>query len=242
MALTYTWAEAINFAQKMAKGANIGSVDELVADQVSSRVWRAKPWFASIQNIAAGTLPLVDGQQDYSSPTNTMRLLKARLVRTDTTPDENIELDVHSDVDVDLVKASPYAIRIIAHQPSVGGLRLEKAVEVASGTTWEIQGSYQIHPTKITATSQGLWFHDEYFDVAWSGCLYWIYKLADDSRAGSAVTDHTGRTTYNGALGEWMAAIEAMWRDEEVQGNETYFPSTSMGTVRQYDSRGIFGG
>ena len=243
MALTRSWQEASDLASKLTKGLNISSVDETIADMVSSEVWNKYPWFLSVQNIPNSFIALVNDQQDYSAPNNIMRLLDARLVRTDSTPDQHIELDVQQSLAVDLVTRSPYAIRAVAHQPETGGLRLEAAVQVASGTTWEIRGTYQTHASKVTSLASGLWFHDEHFMVAVEGMLYWMYRLADDSRAGSAVIDkQSGRVTYSGQLAVFHSAIDKMWAAEELQGTESITPEVSLGaSSRGYDVRGIFG-
>ena len=242
MALTYDWQRAADMASKLCKGLNISSIDETVADMVSSEAWSKYPWFMSQQNIASGILPCVDGQQDYSAPVNIFRLLDARLVRTDTTPDDHRDLDVQQFLSVDLVSRSPYSIRCIAHQSETGGLRLESAVQISSGATWEIQGTYQTHPSKVTSLASGLWFHDEHFMVAVEGMLYWMYRLGDDSRAGSAVIDpKSGRTNYSGQLAVFHSAIDKMWAAEELQGTESIVPETPLGvSASSHDMRGIF--
>lgn len=241
MALTRQWSEAVALASKLSKGLNVASIDETICDLVSSEAFRKYPWFLSQQNIAPGILPLVNTQQDYSAPVNIYRLLTARLVRTDVSPDEHRELDVEQSLDVDLVSRSPYSIRAIAHQPETGGLRLESAVQITSGTVWEIQGTYQIHHQKVTSLGGGLWFHDEHFMVAVEGVLYWMYRLADDSRAGSAVIDpKSGRTNYSGQLAVFHSEIDKMWAGEELQGVESYVPEDPLGVGCDFYSEGPF--
>lgn len=243
MALTRAWSEAVGVASKLTKGLNIASIDETICDMVSSEVWAEKPWFQSIQNIGTGTLLLVDGQQDYSAPNNILRLMNARITRTDTTPEQDITLDIQEALEVDAIARSPFGIRCISHEAEAGGLRLESAVQVASGTSWEIRGSYQIHPIKVASLGLGLWFHDEHFMVAVEGILYWMYRLADDSRAGTAMADPvTRRVSYSGQLAVFHSRIDQMWATEELQGTENWSPEISIGAgVNHFDGRGIFG-
>src|SRR4029078_12567167 len=83
------------------------------ADLVSSKIWTAYPWKETKTYIKGTTpplIPLVNNQQDYSTPFNIYLLTKGSLVRTDTTPEEHVELEVVQETDVDMIARSPYAI------------------------------------------------------------------------------------------------------------------------------------
>jgi hypothetical protein len=123
LAYTYSCQSGIDFASKLIKGVPLTSIDETICDMVSSEMWCFAPWFETMTNIPpdSGTLPgitLVDGQQDYNPPPNMLRLIDARIVRTDTTPDEHWEIDVRGHIPVDLVSRSYTAISIVSHERS----------------------------------------------------------------------------------------------------------------------------
>lgn len=236
---TYLWSDAINTVKRLCKSIPVPEGDQIKYSQiVSSKMWTAYPWKESKTTIAAGLLPLVDGHQDYSTPANFYLLTKGSIIRTDTTPNQTRELDVVQESDVDLVSRSPYAIQSIASQAGVGQLRLESAVQISTGTTWEIRGEFQNNPDKIDSLSKPLWTHDHYFDASVAGLLYYFYKQADDARAGNIVMDQdSGKIRYTGQLGEWMAWIQLMKSAEDRGGTDGIFPGEPMGTGR--DSSGL---
>lgn len=229
-------------ARNQAKKIPISAPDQLkYCDIVSSKVWTYYPWFRSKTTIAPGLIPLVDLIQDYSSPPNLYRLTKGSLVRTDTTPDEHRELDVMQELDVDMIARTPYAIRAISMQAAVGQLRLESAVTVPSGTTWEIRGEYQINPNKVTALTDPMWMDDQYFDIAVAGILYWLYKQSDDPRAGTAAMSPNGQIQYSGQLAEFWAFVNIMKASEDLSGIDGVFPGEPMGVGRDSTGLNIFG-
>lgn len=234
-----TWSEAISFAGKMAKNLPTSSIDAEICNLVSGAAWRKYPWRrlgSTLTNIAGGAIPLVDGTQDYSVPSNLYRLLSAYINRTDTTPDVARDIDVADDLAVDLVKRSYTAIRCCAHQAGFGVLRLESAVSVPTGTTLELGGIYQAQPTQVTSTAQTIWMLDSGFDIPVAGILYWVYKLADDPRAGGIQTVEHGKAVYTGQLAEFHNLLDLAWAQEELSGTNQYFPDSPMGSGR--DSSG----
>ena len=242
MGFTYKVSDAVNLVGTLAKGVPLTALNVQVADAVSSEMFTAFPWQWNIATIAAGTIPLVDGVQDYAPPTQIYRMLRARIVRTDVIPNEYRDIDVEDELVPDLRPLSYTAIRVMSHErEGVGLLRLESAVQVPSGTTLEIQGEYQLMPPKITAMSQGWWFPDQYLQVAVEGLLYWVYKLADDSRAGSVATDSEGRVSYTGQYGAFQAAIHKMKEAEDYGTDEQMFPESPLGEGRYRGGLSIYG-
>jgi hypothetical protein len=225
----YVWSDLITDAVKYKKGIPTSSIDAITCDKVSAIMWNKYPWYDAKSNIPAASIPLVTGTQDYNAPTLILRLLKLSVVRTDTTPDQPNEIVVSGDLPVDLVNRSPYAIRCGSLQAAVGSIRLESSVQVPTGTTWEIQGEYQLRHTKITATSQQVWFKDEFIDTACEGLLYFFYKLADDPRAGRLEKVENGRAIYSGQLAAFHAGIDAMYAVEDYGGIQNLFPDEPMG-------------
>lgn len=237
MAYTYTWGDYITLARKLYHDIPITALDAQVCDMVSSRIWNAYPWQERIQNIPSPGELLVDGTQDYNAPVAIHKLLRARITRTDTTPDYSYPLDVTEHLEPELRKMSHTAIRMISHEPDLGQLRLDAAVQVTSPTVLRLNGEYEIQHTKVAATTQGAWFKDQHQEVGVKGLAYWGYRLGDDPRAGTTQTDGEGRVTYTGMLGEWMAAIEEMRKVEDYGALPQLFPDDTIGS---YAQRGWF--
>jgi hypothetical protein len=242
VAFTYKWQELIGLVSKLVKGVPVDWL--MYCDLVSSDMYTSFPWRDALQNIAAGQIPLVDGVQDYSVPTNIYRLTKASIARTDQQPEYNRELNVETDLDVDLVPRGYPSIRACSLQAGVGQLRLDSAVQVPTGILLELRGEYQISSPKVSSLTDTLWFQDHYSYVAIKGLLYWGYLMTNDSRAGTTATDDNGNARYSGQLAEYKAALATMREREQWGAGETYYPSESMGADR-YGSGSfpnIFGG
>lgn len=235
MAKTYQWSDFITLARtKFAKGVPADSAMQAqLCDMVSSRMWSYRPWFDAQTTIAAGAIPLVDAQQDYASvPANFYRPLAFSLVRTDTSPYQHLEIGVKGTLTIDMVKRSPYAIRSASYEPAYGVMRLESAPVVASGTTWELRGVYQRLHSKVTSTSSLAWFDDQYQQVALDGLLYFLYKLADDPRAGTATKQEDGKAVYSGQLADFMDGLDNMAKNEDLGSVDAIFPDVAMGAGR----------
>lgn len=231
MAFTYRWQDLTSQIDRLIKGVPMNNW-ALYCDMISSDMFTSYPWRDSLDNIAEGQIPLVDGQQDYDVPRNIYRLTKASIVRTDQTPISSWELNVQTDLDEDTSVRGYPSIRMCSLQSGAGLLRLESAVQIPSGETLELRGEFQINSPKIHALTDWLWFQDHYAQVAFAGLLYWGYKMSDDSRAGTAATNGKGDTNYSGQLAEYKAALRRMRTDEEYGPTESYYPSESMGADR----------
>jgi hypothetical protein len=231
VAFTYKWSDVVNMAKPFVKNIPLatGNTDIMACDFVSSRIASAVPWAPLTQTMAP--VSLVDGTQDYDVPINVFRLLQVRLTNTGVTPNQSIELNIQHSLAPDLTPRSWQAIRAVSLEPGVGQLRLESAVQVPSGATYQIDGEYQINQTKITALSQDLWFSDSYVHVAMSGLLYYFYKMAGMAEAGILQADQTsGRSSGTGQLGEFIAGIWEMRRVEMGDYGEQMHPSESLGS------------
>lgn len=236
MAYTRSWADLINVVKVLAK--NVGGLDKIKAemcDFVSNEMYISYPWKDTITTIAAATLPLVDGQQDYSSPINIYRLTRATIFRTDVTPIQTFELDIADDVPVDLTPKSHMAIRSCSQQQATGTLRLETAVNVPSGISLDLRGEYQLNPIKVVDIAQDMWFKDQYAQVAAQGLIYWAYKLSDDARAGTSQTMN-GRMVYTGQLADFMGALERMKQAEDWGASNSLFPEDTFGKGRNQNN------
>lgn len=242
MAFTYAWSDAITLVNKMVKGIPTSSVDAFVCNQVSNEMYGYWPWQWTVTSFGGNSVPLADGVQDYTVPANIYRLLRARILRTDVTPNTNTDLTVRQTLPPDLVPRSYTAISAISLEEGIGQFRLESAVSVTGSMALEINGEFQINPTKVTSTSQQLWFPDEYMPVACEGLLYWNYKLADDPRAGGRSMNSEGKMVFSGQYGAFMAALQEMARAEDYPATESVFPDDCIGIGRQWGgSINLFG-
>ena len=226
---SYRWQDLITLVSKQVKNVPTQSVDALQCDLVSTQIAGRLPWKMQITSFADGMFPLLDGQQDYSPPPNIWRLVDASLRSTSTTPNDDVTLAVRDSLPVDLAARSPYAITSIALEADSGQLRLSQAPRIPAGQTWELRGSYQINPIKVSSTSQYLWFDDRYVYVAVEGLTYWYYKLADDPRAGTQ-------------LAQFTTVIKEMALAEDIGGDMQAMPDDPLGLPsRSYGWYGIYG-
>jgi hypothetical protein len=245
VASSHTWQQLFDLARKrFAKGVPLNDSSEqlLITNLVSGEIWRSFPWRISLDDIPSGSTALVDGTQDYDPPTNIFRLTKASIVRTDVTPNDHRELNVAGDLSVDLRKRSPYQIQAVSHQPAAGKIRLDSAVQIASGTTWELRGEFQTNHAAITTLATAVWFDDQFSEVALEGYLYHFYKLADDPRAGGIVKVEHGKAQFSGQYAAFRAQIDMMAAAEEYGGEHTLAPADgSIGSDAGISIPGLYG-
>src|SRR5438105_3098705 len=100
MGFTYKWSDAISLVNKLIKGTPTSTIDAQVCDMVSSEMYAFRPWSWSVTSGVLCTP--TDGNQDFSPAASIYRLLRARMVRTDTTPNQTLELDVRKTLAPDL--------------------------------------------------------------------------------------------------------------------------------------------
>jgi hypothetical protein len=243
MAYTYAWNDLISVGSTYGKGIPLAKVNAQICDFVSQDMYQEYPWKQTITNTANGTIPLIDSQQDYPcSAPNIMRPLKASICRTDVLPNENRDLSIVRDLSVDMYPRSYNAISQVSLQQANGLFRLNSAVNMPQGIQVELRVDYQIDPIKVTSLSQIIWFDDRFAVVALEGLLYWVYKLADDSRAGSATTDaYTRITGYTGQLGTFKVALGRMKSSEDFGFTDSVFPSEALGVPRDQNGLQICG-
>lgn len=221
----------------MTRNIPSASLDVRHCDFVSSAMAAAAPnlWRPMTTTIGNGTLPLVNGAQDYSVPPNIYKLGNdMRITRTDTSPIQDVNLTVLDTIPSNMIPVTPYSIRNCSHEQGIGQIRLECAVYIATGQTWEIRGQYQLNPTKVTNVVHGCWFDDKYANVAVEGLKYWLFQLAGDTRAGTAVSEGKGRASnYSGQLGIFHGLLRGMMTAEDTQAGELrIFPAEPLSEGR----------
>lgn len=240
MPFTYKWSDAITLINKLIKGTPTSSIDAAVCDRISGKMYAYWPWSWT---LTTGTVCTpTDGNQDFSPAAGIYRLIRARMVRTDTTPDQYSELDVRKTLAPDLVPRSYTSINAVSYEEAVGLVRLSSAVQIPSGTTLQIQGEWQVNPVKISATSALMWFPDHYVHVAEAGLLAWYYQLNDDPRAGQEIILPTGEPSGTGQWGTFYSALKGMARAEDYPATDMVFPDDGLGIGRSYmGTLNIFG-
>lgn len=233
----------INVGSAYGKGIPLAKVNAQVCDFVSQDMYVEYPWKQTITNTAKGIIPLIDATQDYPcAAPNILRPLKAWLTRTDTIPATIRDLTIVRDLSPNLYPKSYNSITQVSLQQSIGLFRLDSAVNLPTGIQIELNLDYQIDPIKVTDLTQIIWFQDHFAVCALEGLLYWVYKLADDSRAGAAATDAYNRVTgYSGQLGTYKAALGRMKSAEDYGFTDSVFPSEPMGMGRDQNGLQIYG-
>lgn len=228
MPSTYTVANAVTYTQAICVGIPVSTIQIAAADMVHSIMWNAYPWRWALK--AMTPIALVDGTQDYTfAPTDYFRIVTARLVQTDTTPDVYDELTIVRNLAPDLTKAGFRAgLNQISNNAALSKLRLNQAAAVSTGNTFEIQGEYQYQPTKITVTSATFPFPDQHFKVFCDGLLWQFYMLSKDDRAGTAQFT-SGAAVYTGQMGVFYDGLLTMREAEDWGAGDNIFPSEAIG-------------
>lgn len=220
--------------QALVHGIPVDAVKVDVCEYISNDLWTFRPWRWTLNQLSAITM--VDGTQDYNAPSQIYRLNRARLLRTDVTPNESYPLDVMEFLEPSLQKVSPLAMRTVSQDYPTGLIRLGEAISVPSGTTWVLDGDFQPHPTQITSAQMAtnLWFPDQYFPVFLEGVKWKFYELADDQRAGTIVHDvKSGAIRATGQLGIYWSLREQMAMAEDAQNQQPFiYPEVPLGVSR----------
>ena len=236
---TYTWANALAVTAPYVKSIPTTTVDAVVCDQLNSFIWKAFPWRWAVFSLTSATseLSLVDGTQDYAIGTTTgggfYQLLRARITRTDVSPNIVRDKDIVQWLPPNLeTKGSVDTVQAFAtlSQNLTTKIRMDCAASVPSGTTYQIDGEYWAQPVKITLTASTIVYPDQYFNVAVEGLKWKYYSLGDDKRAGAMQVDSSGRKTYTGQMGVFMAELQSMIDDEDYgEGFQQRFPGNTLG-------------
>lgn len=198
----------------------------IACDAVQSIIWTLFPWNWTVNTLT--NISLVDGRQDYShTQTDFYRFVNLELNKTSNTPNVVRALSQKQHLSQELVTTGGIdTIRFFSWEPNISKIRLDYPASVPSGTTIVIQGDYQYLPTKITSLnfSTPLNLPDVYFPVFVAGVLWQLYKLNNDSRAGTAQVVR-GEKVYTGALGEFHDLLLQMKAAEDFSdGEDLVFP------------------
>lgn len=226
---TFTPQMALDIVRKYARDAPVTSIDYQLCDIVQSIIWNAYPW--SWAQAALTPIALSDGVQDYPPGTEIHIIIRARITRTDTTPDQYNELAIRDYLPPDLTKASMWGIQSVAYEPVGAKIRLERAMSIGAGETYTLNVDHWAGPTQITSEGleTGLTQPDRYFNVFVEGLKWKLYEYIGDSRAGTIQTDRSGRRAYTGQMGIFMESLADMMRTQDYAGEGSEFPDTPIG-------------
>jgi hypothetical protein len=226
--MAYSVLDGIHHSRYFIKNIPVDAIQIVAADDINARIHKAYPWRWSTSALTP--ISLVDSTQDYSSaPTDYFRLLRARIVRTDSTPDDVYEpLDVVNKLEPKLWPTSPRLIKAISYEGHLNKFRLERAAQVTSPSTFEIQGEYQKVVTKITNTSDSLPFPDQYFSVFVQGLKWKFYEFADDVRAGTANYNKDGQFVCTGQAATFYGELFDMASQEGYAAGDPIAPAEPL--------------
>lgn len=230
MPFNYTPANAVTVVREMTKNIPYTAIDSQTCDMINSIMWNFYPFSWTINSLTA--VSVTDGNQDVgSAPADFDHLLRARLVRTDLTPDEFHELNIVTWLAPDLSEVGYQQITSICYEEAENEFRFDRAVDVGTGMTIQLQGEYKNTPTRITDSNltTAFLFPDHYFQVFVEGLLWQAYRYADDPRAGTTQTMRNGQRSYTGQLGIFMDLLFQMAADQDYGAGSMMHPETPLG-------------
>lgn len=228
---TYSPAQAVDLCVEYLHGYPVTNVQARACDIINSWIWTAYPWRWTLKNMTP--FSLTNGVQDYAAaPVDMLRIIDARIVRTDLTPSPSKELLMKNYLSPESVSRGFAGLSLMAFEPAAGVLRLDARVATQAPEVLQVQGRYQFLPPRITDADLDsiFYFPDVYFDCYVEGLKWKFYQLADDDRAGQAVSGKNGVTNYSGQLGMFIGALERMKESEDyADADTTMFPEDSLG-------------
>lgn len=236
----YQWQDVVTVAQNLVHSIPVAALQIYACDQINSIVHGYFPWRWTLFGIPPITA--TDGTQDYASvPNDFFRLVAARLIRTDVTPNQYQPIKIANHLEVEVQRrGSINTVQSISYEPQINSFRLDIPLQVSGTTVYQITGDYQLKPTKVTVLSQLICPPDQYFNVLVEGVLWQFYRLADDPRTGSASINRPGDKQAQGQFGIFSQALEDMKRSEDYgEAIDSRYPESPLGWVRT-GNPGIF--
>ncbi len=233
MALTSTYADALNFIQPQVPAVTNDQKAATICNIGTNLIWNAFDWRETLEVLPPFWLsPWV---QDYGAPlvivpTDFLGLREAQLTDLSVVPPAHYPMTPVKFLEPTHMKTLP---NMISFEPSVNSFRVFPRVPSGLGAArWKIDGVYKKRPTLVTAqnyTATLLPFDDLYFQV-WLEVLRWAaFSAMGEQRAGAAMQLPNGSIQYSGQLATAMSFIHAMAANEGFNlGNSTVAPSESL--------------
>lgn len=169
-----------------------------------------------------------------------LRPIKMRIVRLDSDPPEYRELALLSNLSPEFSRTAGIdTMKAVGWFSSSNFFRFDVSPQVSVGQLIQLQGEYQMKPTKITPAnlSTALPFPDHYFETFMEGLLWKLYQLTDDPRAGGIQVNRNGTQMkiFTGQFGVFYEMLQQMARTEDLgTGDEFQFPEQPLGMGRSY--------
>lgn len=233
MALTSTYADALNFIQPQVPAVLQDQKAATICNIGTNLIWNSFDWRETLEILPPFWLtPWV---QDYGAPmvavpADFLGLREAQLTDLSNIPPLKSPIKVVKFLEPTHLKALP---NMISYEPSVNSFRLFPRAPLGVGAgRWKIDGVYKKRPPLVTAqnyTATLLPFDDLYFQV-WLEVLRWAaFSAMGDQRAGAAMQGPSGAVQYSGQLATAMSFIHAMAANEGFNlGNSTVAPSEPL--------------
>ena len=222
MANLYSPSAAIAYSKSFIKKMSLdtssnANVCYQIADQVNSIMWFAAPFYWTLGQLTStvGNPVLTASAQDYgvTAPSDFLYLAKCYL--TDGT-NLNWLTPVAQLPSTGVQAGNPSQVAYLTTSAAVVRFWPKPAVGEARSAVLQ----YKRSPSLVSSgnfASAMFAFPDVYYPVYQAGVQHYAYHWADDQRAGTATVDENGKTTYTGALGQFMSLLWEMRRAEKLQ-------------------------
>jgi hypothetical protein len=237
---TYQWQDVITNTKELVHQIPTTVTQIYACDRVNSMVHSFWPWRWTV--FPVNPIAATNGAQDYAFvPGDFNKLIAARILRTDVTPNQIQPIKVMGHIEPEVQRqGSINTVQGVSYEPIINSFRLDIPLQVTGTTAYQINLDYQKLPTKVTVLATPICPPDVYFNVLFEGVLWCLYRLADDPRTGSVTINRAGDKQYSGQLSVFHDALEEMKRNEDPgEALNTRFPEEPLGWVRT-GNPGIF--
>lgn len=233
MALTHTYADALNFIRPQAPAVAEDQKAAMICNIGTNIIWNMYDWRETIERLPS--FWLTPWEQDYGAPlvvvpSDFMGLRTATLVDMASNPAARWPMKVMKYLEPTHSLVLP---KTIAYEPSIPGFRVFPRTPNGLGSgRFKVDGTYKKRPELVTAstyTALPLPFDDLYFQV-WIEVLRWAtFSATGNPNAGAATVSPSGQVVYSGQLGTAMAMINRMAANEGFNlGETTVAPSEPL--------------
>lgn len=208
--------EAVEFAKPFIKGMEtVESVAGIILDSALKELWMEAPWRWTLGTLEVVTL--VANTQDVSlvSTYTDLLYLVHSYITDGVGANRSLEVVPSLPLDTNLkgqpsqvafVAGTPQKLRFFPVPPPM--LQTTKVVSLYKKVCPSIQRTYMYVPGQQV-------FDDEWFHVYCDLVLYYMYKFADDQRAGGVTMTANG-PQYTGQLAVYKAKVWEMKQREKL--------------------------
>ncbi len=221
MAITYTFSDVMNAAQRTFSRQVESDAAAFVCNIFMNEIWNKYDWRESLTVLPP--FYLIPNEQDHGTPavavpSDFLGLRQAYLTRLTSTPVYRVPLTVLKNLNLTTLYGPPGQIGFDSGKQS---FRVFPRVPANMGSPeWCIQGDYKKRPTKITAanlSSTLLPFDDLYLSNMIEVFKWAAWQMAGDQRAGGVQVNSSGNAVFTG---QYANAQEAIYKMAENEGFE----------------------